>query len=69
MAAEDPLHVGPWEKDRVLGTGGFGIVTLWKNKVNQERVGKHLLSTLFRLHYTSLIHNYFIANDLWSSPG
>lgn len=43
MAAEDPLHVGPWEKDRVLGTGGFGIVTLWKNKVTQERVGKYLI--------------------------
>lgn len=50
MAAEDPLYVGPWEKDRVLGTGGFGIVTLWKNKVTQERVGKHLLIIYIRLH-------------------
>ncbi|XP_046665682.1 inhibitor of nuclear factor kappa-B kinase subunit alpha [Homalodisca vitripennis] len=38
MAADDPLYLGPWERDRVLGTGGFGIVTLWKNNNNQEKV-------------------------------
>ena len=26
--------LGEWKKEKVLGTGGFGMVTLWKNLVS-----------------------------------
>ncbi|XP_075233022.1 inhibitor of nuclear factor kappa B kinase subunit beta isoform X3 [Lycorma delicatula] len=33
---DDLIIYGSWVRDRVLGCGGFGIVTLWKNTVNNH---------------------------------
>lgn len=30
----------PWLKDKVLGTGGFGTVTLWRHNDTGETIGK-----------------------------
>uniref|UniRef100_A0A3B4AHJ0 Uncharacterized protein n=1 Tax=Periophthalmus magnuspinnatus TaxID=409849 RepID=A0A3B4AHJ0_9GOBI len=30
---QQPLTCGPWELKERLGTGGFGNVTKWQNKV------------------------------------
>ncbi|XP_054261120.1 inhibitor of nuclear factor kappa-B kinase subunit alpha [Macrosteles quadrilineatus] len=38
MAPDDPDVLGLWERDRVLGTGGFGIVTLWNNRKTEDKV-------------------------------
>lgn len=32
-----PTH--PWIKDKVLGTGGFGTVTLWRHNETGNTVG------------------------------
>lgn len=29
----------PWLKDKVLGTGGFGTVTLWRHNDTGETIG------------------------------
>jgi len=31
----------PWIKEKVLGTGGFGTVILWKNENSGETIGKY----------------------------
>lgn len=31
-----PQMCGPWELKERLGTGGFGNVTLWQNKVKYD---------------------------------
>ncbi|XP_044738055.1 inhibitor of nuclear factor kappa-B kinase subunit beta isoform X2 [Chrysoperla carnea] len=33
---EEPQIIEVWSKERILGSGGFGIVTLWKNNVTEE---------------------------------
>uniref|UniRef100_A0A1B6DI45 IkappaB kinase n=1 Tax=Clastoptera arizonana TaxID=38151 RepID=A0A1B6DI45_9HEMI len=35
---ENSRRFGPWKKDRVLGGGGFGIVTLWKNEEENKTI-------------------------------
>ncbi|XP_047740933.1 inhibitor of nuclear factor kappa-B kinase subunit beta [Hyalella azteca] len=36
--SHDPDAFKPWVKEKVLGTGGFGTVTLWKNENSGETV-------------------------------
>lgn len=36
---EEPQNIEDWSKERILGSGGFGIVTLWKNNVTEEFIG------------------------------
>lgn len=36
----DPAFVGDWVREKKLGAGGFGVVTLWKNAKTDERVGE-----------------------------
>lgn len=38
-AAEDRPPTYPWLKDKVLGTGGFGTVTLWRHNDTGETIG------------------------------
>lgn len=38
---DDPPFIGDWYRERKLGSGGFGLVTLWKNKKTQKCVGKN----------------------------
>ncbi|CAK1542949.1 unnamed protein product [Leptosia nina] len=35
---EDIIFIGDWIKDRVLGSGSFGIVVLWKHKTSEEKL-------------------------------
>lgn len=37
---EEPPFIGDWYRERKLGTGGFGVVSLWKNKKTNQSVGK-----------------------------
>lgn len=39
-ATEEKPVTYPWLKDKVLGTGGFGTVTLWRHNDTGETVGK-----------------------------
>lgn len=39
MATENPTRLGEWESVKILGSGGFGIVTLWKHAKHNEKVG------------------------------
>lgn len=32
-----------WKRDRIVGKGSFGLVTLWINKQNGEKIGKKSL--------------------------
>nr|XP_026492945.1 inhibitor of nuclear factor kappa-B kinase subunit alpha [Vanessa tameamea] len=34
----DVVFIGDWIKDRVLGSGSFGIVVLWKHKNNEQKL-------------------------------
>lgn len=36
----DPKEVGPWKKIKILGSGGFGQVTLWYNPTTSQRIGE-----------------------------
>ncbi|XP_065077620.1 inhibitor of nuclear factor kappa-B kinase subunit alpha [Ochlerotatus camptorhynchus] len=36
--SEDPPFVGDWYREKKLGSGGFGFVTLWKNHKTKEMV-------------------------------
>ncbi|PNF29865.1 hypothetical protein B7P43_G09538 [Cryptotermes secundus] len=38
MAADEPLEVENWVRERVLGSGGFGQVTLWRHKTKDEMI-------------------------------
>lgn len=38
MANDEPQEVQNWVKQRVLGSGGFGVVTLWKHKNKEEMI-------------------------------
>ncbi|XP_022127580.2 inhibitor of nuclear factor kappa-B kinase subunit alpha [Pieris rapae] len=35
---EDIIFIGDWVKDRVLGSGSFGTVVLWKHKEKEEKL-------------------------------
>ncbi|XP_053662658.1 inhibitor of nuclear factor kappa-B kinase subunit beta [Anopheles marshallii] len=35
---EDPPLIGDWCREKRLGNGGFGVVTLWRNKQTQQTV-------------------------------
>ncbi|XP_061510813.1 inhibitor of nuclear factor kappa-B kinase subunit beta [Anopheles gambiae] len=35
---EDPPQIGEWCREKRLGNGGFGVVTLWRNKQTQQAV-------------------------------
>uniref|UniRef100_A0A182PFR0 IkappaB kinase n=1 Tax=Anopheles epiroticus TaxID=199890 RepID=A0A182PFR0_9DIPT len=35
---EDPPVIGEWCREKRLGNGGFGVVTLWRNKQTQQAV-------------------------------
>jgi len=39
VSNEDPSEVQYWVKEKVLGTGGFGTVTLWKHKNGDRMIG------------------------------
>lgn len=36
--SEDPPFIGDWHREKRLGSGGFGFVTLWKNHKTNEMV-------------------------------
>lgn len=38
VQSEDPPYVGDWYREKKLGSGGFGFVTLWKNRKTNEMV-------------------------------
>ncbi|KAG8229691.1 hypothetical protein J437_LFUL010280 [Ladona fulva] len=38
MAADEPTVIENWERQRVLGSGGFGVVTLWRNKITSQYI-------------------------------
>ncbi|XP_058814716.1 inhibitor of nuclear factor kappa-B kinase subunit beta [Topomyia yanbarensis] len=38
LAQEDPSSIGEWYREKRLGSGGFGVVTLWKNQQTKEMV-------------------------------
>lgn len=40
---EDPPFIGDWHRQKKLGSGGFGVVTLWKNQKTQQCVGKYVI--------------------------
>lgn len=40
-ATDTEVHK-PWVKEKVLGTGGFGTVTLWKNDNTGETIGEYI---------------------------
>lgn len=35
---EDPPFVGDWIREKKLGSGGFGVVTQWRNQKTQQTV-------------------------------
>lgn len=42
MMLDEIPFIGDWIRERSLGCGGFGTVTLWKNNKIKEAVGKCL---------------------------
>lgn len=38
--ANEPEILGDWTRERVLGCGGFGVVTLWKNEKTNDKIGR-----------------------------
>lgn len=54
MSFDEPLEVKNWKRERVLGSGGFGTVTLWKQKNGEQMIGNSVL--LFVGIYVTSIH-------------
>jgi hypothetical protein len=63
MATDEPLEVENWVRERVLGSGGFGQVTLWRHKTKDEMIGEVQLNLCQTLRHTlhSLILNVHFA--------
>lgn len=38
MSFDDPVELKNWKRERVLGSGGFGTVTLWKQKNGDQLI-------------------------------
>lgn len=38
MSIEDPVELKNWKRERVLGSGGFGTVTLWREKNGNQMI-------------------------------
>lgn len=38
--ATKTTEVGPWKSLKVLGSGGFGQVTLWQHSDTGEKIGR-----------------------------
>lgn len=38
---DGPNEIGDWKKILELGSGAFGIVSLWKNSANNDCIGKN----------------------------
>lgn len=36
----EQLEIGDWKKISDLGRGSFGVVSLWKNQITGDTVGK-----------------------------
>lgn len=34
----DVLRNGDWKREKILGSGGFGVITLWSNVNTNERI-------------------------------
>lgn len=41
--SDQPPFLGDWLRERKLGAGGFGVVTLWKNTKTEQRVGESVV--------------------------
>jgi hypothetical protein len=39
--ADEPTEIGVWVREQVLGSGGFGVVTLWRNTEKGNLIGKY----------------------------
>lgn len=50
---DGPNEIGDWKKILDLGSGAFGIVSLWKNSVNSDYIGKDLH---FLINYVLLFY-------------
>lgn len=37
---QEPEFIGDWIRERVLGSGAFGVVTLWKNSTTGDTIGR-----------------------------
>lgn len=53
---EEPPFIGDWVCETKLGSGGFGFVTLWRNKKTKEAVGKILIKNCSFFSSKILIH-------------
>jgi hypothetical protein len=62
------IKKGPWSEERMLGSGGFGAVTLWKNEVYTAHTELSLIlffnKTIFQ-HCTRNL-NHIIYTDIYS---
>lgn len=38
---DEPKQIGDWLLICVLGSGAFGKVDLWRNRINEEEIGKY----------------------------
>lgn len=36
---QEPEIIDIWVREKVLGSGAFGIVTLWRNSATNEKIG------------------------------
>lgn len=37
---DEPEILGDWSREKILGCGGFGVVTLWGNDKTNEKIGR-----------------------------
>ena len=51
-ATEEQSPTHPWIKDKLLGTGGFGTVTLWRHFDTGETIGK--LNLILKINQSKL---------------
>lgn len=47
MSFEEPVELKNWKRERVLGSGGFGTVTLWRQKHGDQMIGNNLSFLIF----------------------
>lgn len=43
---EDEFRIANWIKVSVLGSGAFGVVSLWKNDISNEFIGKNKIFSI-----------------------
>lgn len=68
MEKEEPIVIKDWIREKTLGSGGFGIVALWKNTKTNESIGRLHLEPLPRNSENTDIFIILVKFGIYPAP-